>query len=345
MRSLTLLLFLVPLIVSAQVKYSNEGKKLYNKAVKEYKDGHEDESLSLFEQCVKVEPAYAEAFLNISIIQYRKNLMGDALVNAQKAFWLNKYQAEIYAQLGKCYYQANNYDSSYHFLSKAVEMEINDEFTFIYLGKSAHEMEDYDGAVEHFNAAITLNDKNPVSFNSRGKSNFELGEFDYAEADFKKALELNPNSVGIYSNLANTLLSNGKSEEALDYINKGIEKSEEGGTKIQFYVLLGNYYHLNGQYELALENFEKAYELDDSNASLLNNQAAVFLDQDDYESAVTKCNEALDLDPELMEAYFNRGIANEMLRNVLEACSDWEQAFILGSEKAEEYLNSATCNE
>ena len=48
---------------------------------------------------------------------------------------------------------------------------------------------------------------------------------------------------------------------------------------------------------------------------------------------------------EMMEAYFNRGIANEMLRNVEDACSDWEQAFILGSEKAEEYLNSPTCNE
>jgi hypothetical protein len=34
-----------------------------------------------------------------------------------------------------------------------------------------------------------------------------------------------------------------------------------------------------------------------------------------------------------------------MLRNVQDACSDWEQAFILGSEIAEEYLNSATCNE
>ena len=46
-----------------------------------------------------------------------------------------------------------------------------------------------------------------------------------------------------------------------------------------------------------------------------------------------------------MEAFYNRGIANEMLRNVEAACADWEEAFILGSEKAEKFLNSPTCNE
>ena len=44
-----------------------------------------------------------------------------------------------------------------------------------------------------------------------------------------------------------------------------------------------------------------------------------------------------------MEAFFNRGIAKEMLKDLEGACADWEDAFFLGSENAEKYVNSPAC--
>jgi tetratricopeptide (TPR) repeat protein len=344
MRIVALLAFFVPILALAQVKYSSESKKLYNKALKEYKDGDIDNALDLFQQCVKSEPRYAEAFLNISYIHYAKKQMGDALKNAKSAYHNNQHQPAIYDQLGKCYYQALQYDSAAFFISKGVEMGQTGEMSYIYGGKAYYEIGDYGKAEDFFNKGISANEKNPVGFNSRGKVFFQMGEYEKAETDFKKALELNPKSVSIFSNLANALLANDKPEEAIHYINEGLENAEDKD-KVQLLLLLGNYYHRAGEFEKAIENFDQAHELDENNAHILNNQAAVLLDQDKFEEAVQKLDMALDLEPEMMEAYFNRGIANEMLRKVEEACSDWEQAFILGSEKAEEYLNSPTCNE
>ncbi|MCB9224737.1 MAG: tetratricopeptide repeat protein [Crocinitomicaceae bacterium] len=344
MRIIALLAFLVPLLTFTQVKYSTESKKLYSKAIKEYKDGNSEEALNLFQECVKLEPRYAEAYLNISYILYADKEMEGALTNAQLAYHNNKLQSAIYDQLGKCYYKNEMYDSAAFFLKQGVDMGQSSEATFIFAGKSNYQIEEYESAIEFLNKALELNDKNPVTYNSRGKVYFRMAEYDQAELDFKKALEINPNSVGIYSNLANTLLDNGKTDEALEYINLGMDKAENE-EKVQLLLLLGNYYHSAGDFEKATETFDQAHELDDSNAHILNNQAAVLLDQDKFEEAIAKLDAAIDLQPEMMEAYFNRGIAYEMLRRVEEACSDWEEAFILGSEKAEEYLNSPTCNE
>jgi tetratricopeptide (TPR) repeat protein len=344
MKILITLLLLIPFLATAQTKYNSESRKLFNKAEKEYKDGNITIALGLFEECVKADSRHAEGYLNISSILYSKNQMGEALVNAKKAYANNKFEPAIYSQLGKSYYQAMMYDSSAYYLQKAMDMGKKDEFIYIYIGKALFELDEFTTANEFLTKAITLNDKNPVSYNSRGKIYFKQGEWDKAELDFEKALELNPKSIALYVNLANCELENEKPEEALKHINTGIENADNSG-KTQLYLLLGNYYHRSGNYDLALENYDRAHEFDRNDPHVLNNQAAVFLDKDDYESAISKCNSALEIDPEMMEAYFNRGIANEMLRKVEQACSDWEQAFILGSEKAEEYLNSPTCNE
>jgi hypothetical protein len=55
------------------------------------------------------------------------------------------------------------------------------------------------------------------------------------------------------------------------------------------------------------------------------------------------CDKALTLNPEYMEAFFNRGVAKEMLKDLKGACADWEDAFFLGSENAEKYINSPAC--
>lgn len=344
MRLITLLAFFVPALLFAQTKYSSEAKKLYNKGIKEYKDGNIDAALGLFYQCVSVESRYAEAYLNISKILYGKKDMDQALNHAKKAYANNKFEPEIYSQLGKCYYQDQQFDSSAFFIDKGIEMGSSDEFLLIYAGKSFYQLEDYGKAMSYFEKAIALNDKNPVSYNSRGKVYFNQGEYDKASADFSKANELDPKSAAIMTNLANSYLANEKAEEAMEIVTKGMEIAEKD-EKVQLLLLMGNYYHRHGELDKANEQFNQAFELDKKNTAVLNNQAALFLDQDNFESALDKCNKALDINPEMMEAYFNRGIANEMLRNVEDACSDWEQAFILGSEKAEEYLNSPTCNE
>lgn len=344
MKRLLFIILLLPFFTNAQVKYNSEAKKVYAKGVKEYKENNLVEALKLFKQCVAIEPIYAEAYLNISNIEYGRSKYKEALVSAKQAYHNNKFEAAIYTQLGKCYYKNNNADSAAFFLEKGVNLGSNAELDFLFLGKSQAAIENYDEAIGNLDKVIAMNPKNIEAYNSKGGIYFNQAEYEMADIEFNKALALNDQSAAVLSNLANSALAQGDQEKGLEYIEKGIAVANDQ-QKVQLLILSGTYYHANGDLEKANDFLEQAYNLDQNNVVVLNNQAALFLDQDKYESAIDKCNAALDIQPEMMQAYFNRGIANEMLRNVQDACSDWEQAFILGSEEAEEFLNSATCNE
>lgn len=344
MKLRLLLLLLFPLFAYSQPKRSLAVRKLYDQAIEQYNAGNQAESLRLFEQCIASDSTFTEAYLNISYITFDQNNYVKALVNVKKALKYNQFQAPIFIQTGKCFYYLEEYDSAAYFLSKGISFGAKAETDFLYLAKCMVYQDEYRDATFYFGKALEINPNNAVAYNERGNAYFQLGEYELAKADFEKALTLNPQSTSALTNMANVSLALGDHETAITYIDKGLETAT-GEEKVQLLILKGNYYKTIGEFENASVTYEEAYQLDNQNAVVLNNQASVMIELEDYEGAFAKCNEALEIQPEMMEAYFNRGIANEMLRNVEAACMDWEQAFILGSSIAEEYLNSPVCNE
>jgi len=53
---------------------------------------------------------------------------------------------------------------------------------------------------------------------------------------------------------------------------------------------------------------------------------------------------AIDLDPKNGQAYYNRGIARQMLREEEEACNDWKKALELGITPAKSFIDT-DCND
>ena len=61
------------------------------------------------------------------------------------------------------------------------------------------------------------------------------------------------------------------------------------------------------------------------------------------EKAKKDAEKAISLDKNFADAYVNRGMAKEMLRDLEGACEDWHKAKELGSELGKSY-NSANCS-
>jgi tetratricopeptide (TPR) repeat protein len=344
MRIGLLLLILLPSFVFAQPKRTLAVKKNYEKGVDAYNAGDFTGALALFEQCVSQDSTYSEAYLNISYITFDQKNYIKSLVNVKKAMKYNLFEPSIFVQAGKCFFHLEEYDSATYFLQKGISYGAKSESDYLYLAKGLTNLGNCREAIHYYSKAIELNTQSTYALIERGGCYFNLGDYELAKNDFEAALKINPKSVPALSGMASASLAMEDPETALTFINQGIE-SANTQEKVQLYILKGNYYKSIGNLEEAMLSFDAAFALDNQNPIVLNNQATIFIEQENYQSAFEKCNEALDLNPEMMEAYFNRGIANEMLRNVEDACMDWEQAFILGSAIAEEYLNSPVCNE
>ncbi len=66
---------------------------------------------------------------------------------------------------------------------------------------------------------------------------------------------------------------------------------------------------------MAVDCFDKAYQLDSKNHRALANKALIMLHSAKPKECIRLCNEALRLDPDLKAAIHNRALANIMLRN------------------------------
>ncbi|HIP36130.1 MAG TPA: tetratricopeptide repeat protein [Crocinitomix sp.] len=344
MRNVFIVFIFLPTLVFSQEKYNLKSKKIFKQAQESNKSGNIDEALKLYEACLKEEPKYIEAYYNMSVIEYDNKNYDRAIKYCVNALKISKTKAPIHRQLAKSYFMIENYDSSAYYSKIATLLDPKSDESFYILAKSENNIKKYEKALNHINKAIDLNNTVADYFNVKGIANFGLENFDDAKTDFNKVIELEPGNTSVYKNLANVYIALDEPEKALENIDKGIS-SATGNEKIQYLLLKGNYYHTIGELDNAKASYEEAYKLNNQSPVVLTNMAAVMIDKSKFEEAVQYCDKAIELDPTMTEAYFNRGIANEMLRKTNEACADWEEAFILGAVKAEEFLNSPTCNE
>jgi tetratricopeptide (TPR) repeat protein len=96
---------------------------------------------------------------------------------------------------------------------------------------------------------------------------------------------------------------------------------------------------MNGEYQKAIECYDKAIELDPNLAEAYNNRGVAYRALRLYESAIEDCNKAIELDPNLAEAYNNRGLAYCALNQYEKAIEDFNKAIELNPNYAIAYNN------
>jgi len=344
MRLVLFLFFVFPIVVFSQNDYSFASKKAFKNAETLMITGEIEAALTMFKKIVNDEPTFSEAFLNMSKIEFSKREFENSLIFGKKALENNRVQHSIYSQVGKSFFMLKEYDSSSYYLTLANAYGATTANDYYLLAKSENNQTLYSKSLGHIEEALAKDDSKAEYYYSRANSYLGEGDLSRAKKEYKKSLELNPNQAIVYSKIASINLENNNPEEALLNINKGMENTTED-QKVDFLVLKGNYFIKINEIDKAETSYNDAFDLDNENTAALINQAAILIGKGEYEKAFEKCSTAIELDGTQSEAYFNRGIANEMLKNTMEACSDWEEAFIMGSDKAEEFINSPICND
>lgn len=149
---------------------------------------------------------------------------------------------------------------------------------------------DYAGAIALFGQLIDRNPTNAVDYNNRGLMYLRNGQRELAIADYNKALELNPELDSAYNNRANYYVSVGQIAEALEdyeqaldlnpanvrtWINQAITFRELGlydlalenldmglilgGLEDHIYAERGRTYHLRGDWNCAISDYQRAF--------------------------------------------------------------------------------------
>ncbi len=140
--------------------------------------------------------------------------------------------------------------------------------------------------------------------------------------------------------LGGKFASEGNYEKAIEHFNKELEREPN------------NYYawfnkalceSRLGEHKKSIKDFSQAIALKPDYYKAYMNRAIVKRNLTDYEGALLDLNISLEIEENYSWAYYHRGIINEYLGNQNQACSDLTRAKALGIEKAEAMVEK-TCS-
>ncbi len=133
--------------------------------------------------------------------------------------------------------------------------------------------------------------------------------FDEAIINLKLARSIEPKEGSIFFSLGNAYFQKGEYQTAITEIEAGLKLSENSPSVRDGLFDLANSHYMLKNYDLALKNQEKAFNLDKSFWPAINNIGLIKYEQGDTKSALKDWQQAVKIDPEAAEPMLALAVA------------------------------------
>ena len=143
--------------------------------------------------------------------------------------------------------------------------------------------------------------------------------------------------LNYYYNRGDTFFDLGKFEDAIQNYDKAIEL--DSNVNSACYYNRGTAYFSLGKFEDAIQDYNKAIDLNPNNASYYYNRGTTFANLEKFEDAIQDYNKAIDLNPNDESVYYNRGVAFIYLNEYEKAIENLSKAIDLNPNKDSTYYN------
>jgi tetratricopeptide (TPR) repeat protein len=104
-------------------------------------------------------------------------------------------------------------------------------------------------------------------------------------------------------------------------------------------------YERMGQYDKAIEDYNRAITLNPNYVEAYCNRGGTYEKMDQYDKAIEDYNRAITLNPNYIETYYNRGVTYEKMDQYDKAIEDYNRAITLNPNYIEAYYNRGVAYE
>ena len=270
----------------------------------------------------------------------------------------NSSRAAAHFYKSNIYKRTNDYDNAFIEINNAIKYDSLDpsihaskSFIQIKISEERQEIEFYNEALKSINKSIEIVEENSFiecrgidiigldgrmnSVNycdlnfllySRSELHRKMGSYEKSISDLIRVENNDPEKqfakeYYLYNNLAIAYENLGNLEKSKEYIDKEVLISPQESLG---YLNLADLYIQEGEYDLALENYNIALKIDPNNPNIFNNKAILFLDYlNDNENAFKNYSKAIEVSENKIGFYYNRAIAYVQTKKHKEALDDF----------------------
>jgi tetratricopeptide (TPR) repeat protein len=127
-----------------------------------------------------------------------------------------------------------------------------------------------------------------------------------------------------------------------NFLNCLFEKDLTPEYHVQLLLGIGSHYYYAEKYSHLIKVMNRALEIDPKLAQAYYNRGNAYSDLNQLEKAIEDYDRALEIDPKLAQAYNNRGNAYSKLNQLEKAIEDYDRALEIDPEYAQAYNNRGT---
>ena len=193
-----------------------------------------EEAFKYYDKCLEINPKCYEAYYNKALCYIGLNDDDNALKNLENALNINKDFPQALDAKGCVYYSKNKYKE----------------------------------ALECYNELTQKYKNNDDYFFKKASSEMELKKYEEAIKSSNEVLKLNPEHYKAMTLKGNCLDNIGNSDDALELYNHVISKDKDNNNELA-HILRGQNLLKGKEYEKALNDFNKVYDLNPNNENAL----------------------------------------------------------------------------
>lgn len=217
-------------------------------------------------------------------------------------------------------FNEGNYTLAIQYYSAHLEKQFSINALFN-RGLAYYEQGDYPKAIADYTLVIETDSLDFEAYYNRGLAYYQQGEFDKAIADFRKTFFINPDYYKAYLSLGLCYYNMQQYGYATGWFDLAIDKDSAYATAYYNRALANKYLKDDKQAE---SDFKKAISLNPV-ANYYWGLAEFYFETGKYDLSVEAYNNAIEINPVEPNLYYNRGISFYSAKNYENAIEDFQQ--------------------
>jgi len=249
-----------------------------------------------------------------------------AISDMQRAVALDSSNVANRITLGGLYYTSVQVDKATAQFEKVLVLDPENTDALLMLAEIKLVLRDHAGSIDLVNRALRKDPNLAKGYYLKGWAHMEKGDTATAISSFRTAVEQDPTDYRSFMQLG--LLSSAQRDPlALQYFNTALELRSNS---VEALYGKGMFAQENGMDSLALECYAAILILDSTNALAHYNSGFVRMEYlRDLERAKRDFSEAIRLEPEYHQAWYNRGVAMERTAQLDSAAANYQVALTI----------------
>ncbi len=242
-----------------------------------------------------------------------------------KASTLDSTNAKYFAMMGVACMKGNFIAGDIEPFNKSLKLDPSNKEIRLSLAQSYFYLRDYQNSLTQLHLLLDQDKKYYQAFFFEAMNFKELGDTAKAISSFQEAVQVNPDYYDAYMQLG-LLCSAKQNPLAPQYFDNALRIDSNS---IEAYYGKAKYYQDIDQDAKAKKTYRELIKKDAFNEHAYFNIGFMYLTEDSTMEAYKYFNYATQVKPQYAEAYYYRGLCQELLGNHVAALSDIDQAISL----------------